>query len=261
MVQNSKTNLILLLLGLTFLLSACVPVLVVAVGATAGKSVISDKPTESPKAQDLSVSKPISHDPLLSHEPLAPKQDSNQNTSASQNSISHKESKDPDQLSEKVAKGALMKTPVPESNANVQKVHSLLKNAWKVKSHEIAKNNMVEGILYFDTDDRYYGFDGCKYFKGKFVLDVANQIFIKTLLVSSTGSNECGNKMEVDLFLANSFILRDNELLITNNDKVVLTLTHLDNFNTNEFLRNARLNTQRKSPNSITKTKTNRHPH
>jgi len=248
--QNSKKIPLLLLLGLTLLLQACVPVLVVAVGAAVGKNGISAKPTESPIAQDLPVSKP------MTLEPLALTQDFKQNSSAVQNSTSHKESKNTEQLSEQVAKGEHIKTPVPESNANFHKEHFLLKSGWKVKSKEIAKNNVSEAILYFDTDNRYYGFDGCKYFKGKFVSDFANQIFIKTLLVSSTGSDECGNKIEINLFLANSFMLRDNELLFTDNNKVLLTLTHIDNFNINEFLRNARLSTQKKSPNSETKTKT-----
>ena len=248
--QNSKKIPLLLLLGLTLLLQACVPVLVVAVGAAVGKNGISAKPTESPIAQDLPVSKP------MTLEPLALTQDTKQNNSAVQNSTSHKESKNTEQLSEQVAKGEHIKTPVPEGNANFHTEHSLLKSGWKVKSKEIAKNNVSEAILYFDTDNRYYGFDGCKYFKGKFVSDFANQIFIKTLLVSSTGSDECGNKIEINLFLANSFMLRDNELLFTDNNKVLLTLTHIDNFNINEFLRNARLSTQKKSPNSETKTKT-----
>jgi len=248
--QNSKIIPLLLLLGLTLLLQACVPVLVVAVGAAAGKNVISDKPTELPKAQDLSLSK------SMNHEPSALSQDSSQNSSAGQNNSSDKESKDPEQLLEQVVKPVLVKTPVPENNANLHNEYSLLKSGWKVKSQEIAKNNISEAVLYFDTDKHYYGFDGCKYFKGKFVFDVANQISIKTLLVSSTGSDECGNKIEINLFLANSFKLRDDELLFTNNDKVVLTLTHIDNLNTNDFLRNARLNTQKKSPNFKTKTKT-----
>lgn len=250
MAQNSKIIPLLLFFGLTLLLQACVPVVIVAVGAAAGKNVISDKPTESPKASELSVSKPISH------APLALTQDSNQNASAVQNSTPQKESKDPEQLLEQVAKPVLIKTPVPEKNANFHNEYSLLKSGWKVKSQEVAKNNISEAILYFDTDNKYYGFDGCKYFKGKFVFDVANQISIKTLLVSSTGSDECGNKNEINLFLANSFRLRDNELLFTDNDKVVLTLTHIDNFNTNDFLRNARLYTQKKLPISKTKTKT-----
>ena len=125
----------------------------------------------------------------------------------------------------------------------------------------MTKKNISEAILYFDSDNHYYGFDGCKYFKGNFVLDFANEISIKTLLVSSTGSDECGNKIEINLFLANFFKLRDDELLFTDKDKVVLTLTHIDNFNSNDFLRNARLNTQKKSPNFKTKTKTNRTPH
>ena len=253
--QNSKKIPLLLLLVFTMLLQACVPVLVVAVGAAAGKNLISDKPIESPKAQDLSVSNPISH------EPLALTQDSNQNSAEGQNSTSRRESKGHEQLAEQVAKDLYIKNPVPENNANFHKEYSLLKSGWKVKSQEIAKNNISEAILYFDTDNKYYGFDGCKYFKGKFILDVANQIFIKTLLVSSKGSDECGNKIEINLFLANSFRLSDNELLFTDNDKIVLTLTHINNFNTNDFLRNAKLYTQKKLPISKTKTKTKRTLH
>jgi hypothetical protein len=249
MVQNSKIILLFLLLSLTLLLQACVPLLVVAAGA-AGKSVISDKPTESPKTEDLSVSKPDSH------AQFAQSKDAKQKTSAGQNSSSHKASKGHEPLTEQVAKEVLLKTPIPKNNANHHKERSLLKNGWKIKSQETEKNNIPEAILYFDSDNHYYGFDGCKYFKGNFVLDFANEISIKTLLVSSTGSDECGNKIEINLFLANSFKLRDDELLFTDNDKVVLTLTHIDNFNSNDFLRNARLNTQKKSPNFKTKTKT-----
>jgi hypothetical protein len=253
MVQNSKKALLLLPISLSFFIAACVPVVIVAVGGAAGKSVISDKPPVAAQPQDLLVSEPIIH------EPLALSQDGNEHLDIGQSSSSQNLPPAREKSPEQVAILAPIKPPALENNVYVIQAHQLLKSGWKIKINEIEKNNMSEIILYFDTDNNYYGFDGCKYFKGKFVLDGGNQIYLKTLLVSSKGSDDCGNKIEINLFMANSFVLLGNDLLLRNNDKLLLTFTYIDNFNANTFLTNVRLNTAKKSPKSKSKTRKNGH--
>lgn len=215
------------------------PLVVVAVGAAAGKSVVSDKSletSESPKASEQPKAEPTKQAPeALSQEVVSVKP-------VAENNPPQKQTKTPEQIPQPLANADTARSTTPvETFSVVTQAQHLINKGWKVKLSEVEKNTMMDGILYFDANNNYYGFDGCKKFKGRFVVDAGNQLLIKTLIVSSKGSNDCGNEIERNLFFVNSFKLHDNDLLLSNNDKIVITLTQIDNFNANVFLTNAKV--------------------
>jgi hypothetical protein len=120
-------------------------------------------------------------------------------------------------------------------------VNDLINKGWKVSLSEPHQNNMLEVTLYFDASNQYYGFDGCKHFKGKYVASPSNQLLIKSLIVSPKGTAECGNEIERNLFFVNFFSLHDKDIYLSNNDKLLMSLSQIEHFNVNAFLTKAQV--------------------
>lgn len=252
-MQKKSKQLVLLfsvLFPLILNLSACVPVVVVAVGAAASKTSMGDKTSDLSESQKT-IDPPKAIEPSKAIEP--PKTESVEQALESKTpevisekpaahiNPQQKEFKDIQELPKELVKIDSAQPVSQQHDEVVTEAYYLINQGWKVKLSEVEKNNMVNGVLYFDANGDYYGFDGCKNFKGKYELDAGNRLLIKTLIVSSKGANNCGNDIEQNLFFVNSFKLQGNELILRNNEKHVISLTHIDNFNAKAFLINAKI--------------------
>jgi heat shock protein HslJ len=265
MPKNSKNIGLLLtvLLPLVFSLSACVPVVIIAVGAAAGSGVMDEKSRSEtqqkpqPATKNEGVIQAPEREPKASVEAMP----SSEIKTAKTEPKVHMPEKLPSEA--QTTKQALVvqdKTPAvpqrsqlspelsPQAGGKSLQVYSeaatvndLINKGWKVSLSEPQQNNMLEVTLYFDASNHFYGFDGCKHFKGKYVASPGNQLLIKSLIVSLKGSTECGNEIERNLFFVNLFTLHDKDIHFSNNDKLVMTLTQIEHFNVNAFLSKAKV--------------------
>jgi hypothetical protein len=80
-------------------------------------------------------------------------------------------------------------------------VSELVNRGWKVSLGGGDNSTGFDGILYFDQQQNFYGFDGCRYFRGKYQADVNSSFMINSLVVSIKGASDCGNEMTRNLFL------------------------------------------------------------
>jgi hypothetical protein len=234
--------LLTVLLPLVLSLSACVPVVIIAVGAAAGKGVVDEKS----RTENQQNPQPATNgEGVIQSKETKPKE-SIEASSPSEIKTAQIEPKV--RVPEKAA--AVPQRPEVSPQAGGKSLHilseattvnDLINKGWKVSLSEPQQNNMLEVTLYFDASNHFYGFDGCKHFKGKFVAGPNNQLLIKSLIVSLKGSTECGNEIERNLFFVNSFSLHDKDIHLSNNDKLVMTLTQIEHFNTNAFLTKAKV--------------------
>jgi hypothetical protein len=262
--------LLAVLLSLVFSLSACVPVVIIAVGATAGSGAMDEK--SRPETQQNP--QPATKDEGVIQAPEEPKASvevlpsSEINTAQTEPKVHVPENMEalspvpeklPSEAQAQTTKQALAlqdKTPdAPQrSELSIQAdgksshVHSeaatvndLINKGWKASLSEPQQSNMLEVILYFDASNQYYGFDGCKHFKGKYVASPSNQLLIKSLIISSKGPAECGNEIERNLFFVNLFTLHDKDIYLSNNDKLLMSLSQIEYFNANTFLTKAKV--------------------
>lgn len=79
-------------------------------------------------------------------------------------------------------------------------VSELVNRGWKVSLGGGDNSTGFDGILYFDQQQNFYGFDGCRYFRGKYQADVNSSFMINSLVVSIKGASDCGNEMTRNLF-------------------------------------------------------------
>jgi hypothetical protein len=261
MPKNSKNIGLLLtvLLPLVFSLSACVPVVIIAVGAAAGSGVMDEKsrPETQQKPQPATKSESVIQAPEREPKASVEAMPSSEIKTAKTEPKVHMPEKLPSEA--QTTKQAVVvqdKTPDVPQRAEVSPrtggkslqvyseaatVNDLINKGWKVSLSEPQQNNMLEVTLYFDASNHFYGFDGCKHFKGKFVASPGNQLLIKSLIVSLKGSTECGNEIERNLFFVNLFTLQDKDIHFSNNDKLVMSLSQIEHFNANAFLSKAKV--------------------
>jgi hypothetical protein len=275
--------LLTVLLPLVFSLSACVPVVIVAaVGAAAGSGVMDEKsrpetqqnPQSVPKgevviqAPERELKEPI--EAMPSSELKTAKTEPKVREPEKMQALSPVPEKLPSDAQAQTTKQALVvqdKTPAVPQRSEVSpqaggksshvysqatSVNDLIDKGWKVSLSEPQQNYMLEVTLYFDASNHFYGFDGCKHFKGKFVASPGNQLIIKSLIVSLKGSADCGNEIERNLFFVNLFTLHDKDIHLSNNDKLLMTLTQIENFNANAFLTKSKVK-YRTEKNSVKK--------
>jgi heat shock protein HslJ len=273
MPKNSK-NIglpLAVLLPLVFSLSACVPVVIIAVGATAGSGVMDEKsrPETQQNPQPATKGEAVIQAPEPKPEASVEAMPSSEIKTAQtklkvhvpekMQTLSPVPEKLPSEALAQTTKQALAlqdKTPaVPQrselslradgksshDHSEAATVNDLINKGWKASLSEPQQNNMLEVTLYFDPTNQYYGFDGCKHFKGKYVASPSNQLLIKSLIVSSEGSAECGNEIERNLFFVNLFTLHDKDIYLSNNDKLVMSLSQIEHFNANAFLTKAKV--------------------
>jgi heat shock protein HslJ len=273
MPKKSKNIGLLLavLLPLVFSLSACVPVVIIAVGATAGRGVMDEKSrpekqqNPQPATKDEGVIQAPEQEPKASVEALP---SSEINTAQTEPKVQAPEKMEalspvpeklPSEAQAQTTKQALAgqdKTPnVPQRSAlspqadeksshdhsEAASLNDLINKGWRTSLSEPQQNKMLEVTLYFDASNQYYGFDGCKHFKGKYVSSSSNQLLIKSLIISSKGSAECGNEIERNLFFVNLFTLHGKDIYLSNNDKLVISLSQIEHFNANAFLTKAKV--------------------
>ena len=261
MPKNSKNIGLLfsVLLPLVLSLSACVPVVIIAVGAAAGSGVIDEKsPTETQQnPQPATKGEGVIQVPEIKPKASVEAMPSSEIKTAKTEPKVHVPEKLPSEA--QTTKQAVVvqdKTPaVPQRSelspnavgkssqvySQAATVNDLINKGWKVSLSEPQQNNMLEVTLYFDDSNHFYGFNGCKHFKGKFVASPSNQLLIKSLIVSLKGSAECGNEIERNLFFVNLFTLHDKEIHLSNNDKLVMSLSQIEHFNANAFLSKAKV--------------------
>jgi len=263
--------LLAVLLSLVFSLSACVPVVIIAVGATAGSGAMDEKSrpetqqNPQPATKGEGVIQAPEREPIASVEAMgsseikASQTEPKVHVPENMEALSPVPEKLPSEAQAQTTKQALAlqdKTPdAPQrSELSIQAdgksshVHSeaatvndLINKGWKASLSEPQQSNMLEVILYFDASNQYYGFDGCKHFKGKYVANSSNQLLIKSLIISSKGPAECGNEIERNLFFVNLFTLHDKDIYLSNNDKLLMSLSQIEYFNANTFLTKAKV--------------------
>jgi len=273
MPKKSKNIGLLLavLLPLVFSLSACVPVVIIAVGATAGRGVMDEKPrpesqqNPQPATKDEGVIQAPEQEPKASVEALPSLEINTAQTEPKvhlpekMEALSPLPEKLPSEAQAQTTKQALAgqdKMPdVPQRSAlspqadgksshdhsEATSLNDLINKGWRASLSEPQQNKMLEVTLYFDASNQYYGFDGCKHFKGKYVSSSSNQLLMKSLIISSKGSAECGNEIERNLFFVNLFTLHGKDIYLSNNDKLVITLSQIEHFNANAFLTKAKV--------------------
>ena len=273
MPKKSKNMGLLLavLLSLVFSLSACVPVVIIAVGATAGRGVMDEKsrPETQQNPQPATKGEGVIQAPEQKPKPSVEALPSSEiNTAQTEpkvhvpekmEALSPVPEKLPSEAQAQTTKQALAvqdKTPnVPQrselslkadgksshDHSEAATLNDLINKGWKATLSEPQQNNMLKVTLYFDASNQFYGFDGCKHFKGKYVASSINQLLIKSLIISSKGSAECGNEIERNLFFVNLFTLHDKDIYLSNNDKLVISLSQIEHFNANAFLTKAKV--------------------
>ena len=114
---------------------------------------------------------------------------------------------------------------------------------WKVALN--GGQNVDVSLLYFDLDQHFYGFDGCRYFKGKYQADSSGSFMINSLVVSSKGSNTCGNDITKNLFFVDSFQMEQDAFALYTKSKLVMTLTPQTPFDAKAFLNKAKFKNHR----------------
>ena len=265
MLKNSKNIGLLLavLLPLVFSLSACVPVVIVAVGAVAGSRVMDEKSRSETQQNPQSSTKGegIIQAPERKPKASVEAMPSSEIKTAQTEPKVHVPEKLPSEAQAQTTKQALAvqeqdKTPdVPQrselspqaegksshDHSEAATVNDLINKGWRASLSEPQQNKMLEVTLYFDASNQYYGFDGCKHFKGRYVASSSNQLLIKSLIISSKGSADCGNEIERNLFFVNLFTLHDKDIYLSNNDKLVMSLSQIEHFNANAFLTKAKV--------------------
>ncbi len=124
-------------------------------------------------------------------------------------------------------------------------VSDLVNRGWKVSLGGGDNSTGFDGILYFDQQQNFYGFDGCRYFRGKYQADVNSSFMINSLVVSSKGASDCGNEMTRNLFFVDSFRPHNGALALYAKDAVAMTLSVQENFDAKDFLNKAKFRNSR----------------
>jgi len=263
--------LLAVLLPLVFSLSACVPVVIIAVGATAGSGVMDEKSrperqqNPQPATKGEGVIQAPEREPKASVEAMpsseikASQTEPKVHVPEKMEALSPVLEKLPSEAQAQTTKQALAlqdKTPdAPQrselstqadgksshDHPKVATLNDLINKGWRASLSEPQQNKMLEVTLYFDASNQYYGFDGCRPFKGKYVASSSNQLLIKSLIIFSKGSAECGNEIERNLFFVNLFTLHDKDIYLSNNDKLLMSLSPIEHFNANAFLTKAKV--------------------
>lgn len=124
-------------------------------------------------------------------------------------------------------------------------VSELVNRGWKVSLGGGDNSTGFDGILYFDQQQNFYGFDGCRYFRGKYQADVNSSFMINSLVVSSKGASDCGNEMTRNLFFVDSFRPHNGAMALYAKDAVAMTLSVQENFDAKDFLNKAKFRNSR----------------
>ncbi len=124
-------------------------------------------------------------------------------------------------------------------------VSELVNRGWKVSLGGGDNSTGFDGILYFDQQQNFYGFDGCRYFRGKYQADVNSSFMINSLVVSSKGASDCGNEMTRNLFFVDSFRPHNGAVALYAKDVVAMTLSVQENFDAKDFLNKAKFKNSR----------------
>ena len=136
---------------------------------------------------------------------------------------------------------------VPSQQATETRVEvsELVNRGWKVSLGGGENSMGLDGILYFDHQQNFYGFDGCRYFRGKYQADVNSSFMINSLVVSSRGASDCGNEMTRNLFFVDSFRPHNGAVALYAKDAVTMTLSVQENFDAKDFLNKAKFKNSR----------------
>lgn len=241
----------LLLLVVLFSLPACVPVVVV--GAAGGGKVLVDRgehasdevPSQTidliKDRQEVTSSKvDLSSDVEL--QAIAPTKDLAIAQAVAPDSSSVNESQE--QKQPKVAQSSLGAPSQTPAETRLE-VSVLIDRGWKVDLRDADNTNSLGGILYFDNQQNFYGFDGCRYFKGKYQADSSGHFMINSLVVSSKGTSNCGNEMTKNLFFVDSFRPHNGAVALYAKDVVAMTLSVQENFDAKDFLNKAKFKNSR----------------
>jgi hypothetical protein len=140
----------------------------------------------------------------------------------------------------------VVNSPQPPSTSTSQAdaLEKLTNRGWKVS---INNGQIVDGaILYFDLDRNFYGFDGCRYFKGKYQADASGSFLINSLIVSGKGSNSCGNDVTKSLFFVDAFKLEQDGLVLQAKNTLAMSLTLHESFDAKEFLNKAKFKNRKR---------------
>lgn len=251
-----KTFLTFLLL---FSISACVPVVVVGVGAVAGKDVMASKSAKNP-SQNAADSQPafnenasqttkqVKPEAKLDEVELTPIQvepelivvESKPIEVEPAVEVSPKEQAPLDepqtsQSNETVASPTLPQEP-PKASIESHDVSYLLNKGWTVVAGDQSGDGGSDNVLYFENNGNYHGFDGCRYLKGKYHSDANNQLVIKSLAVSISDAKQCSSQIEVNLLFVNAFRLDNGMIHLMDKDQILLTLSPKEHFDAQSFL-------------------------
>ena len=92
----------------------------------------------------------------------------------------------------------------------------------------------------------FYGFDGCRYFRGKYQAEAKGTFMINSLMVSSKGSATCGNEITKNLFFVDSFKMNNGGASLHTKSTVAMALTPQTNFDAKAFLNKAKFKNRKR---------------
>jgi len=93
--------------------------------------------------------------------------------------------------------------------------------------------------LYFDSNHNYFGFDGCRYFNGRYESKDKRQLVLKSIKVKAKNTENCGNLIVSNLVFVDEFSQANNGISLASQGKKIMTLTPKTDFDARSFLPNA----------------------
>jgi hypothetical protein len=217
----------LALLIALFALNACVPVMVVG---AAGAGKVYGGHTEDSK--DLNADNTVSPEMAASNDIQVIKAEPQVNPPT--NELPAQE-----RIAQEIIPPKLSAPSDVQNDAAVK----LIGQGWNVALN--GGQNADGSLLYFDLDHYFYGFDGCRYFKGKYQADISGSFMINSLVVSSKGSNTCGNDITKNLFFVDSLNIEGAAITLLAQNNLVMTLTPQIPFDAKAFLNKAKFKNYR----------------
>lgn len=129
-------------------------------------------------------------------------------------------------------------TAQPIKNSVIHNPDVLINHGWKVDLTR-ATNNPAEGKLYFAKNNHYYGFDGCRYFRGKYQVEVGGGFLVRSLIVSAQGDADCNNELAKNLFFVNKFEQHNQSVTLLAYQASLAILTPANEFDVDSFIKKA----------------------
>ncbi|CAN4273809.1 Domain of unknown function DUF306, Meta/HslJ [Methylophilaceae bacterium] len=237
--MTHQFKIILLYLFILLTISACVPVLIVGLGATAGSKVTQENTEANQVIEKNEPIKTEANQVIEKNEPI--KTESVVQKTAAAEPLP-KASLGVDEPMISASQANINSFVLIRPNSDISELHNI---GWQITLISDSEMNDSDSVLFLNDNKNYFGFDGCRYFNGRYESKVEGRLLIKSLNVSDRNLKSCENKISTNLIMVDSFSKVGNTLTLHGQGKELIKLTPKVMFDKQAFLRKARFNNHR----------------